>query len=219
MIFYFSGTGNSLYVARKIAERTGDQVCSMSEDAPDRPIGGKDEKVGFVFPSYYGNLPRVVQGFIRKLNIRPETYTFGVVTMGAVGLGSVTMLEKALAEKKLTLKYGCGIRMPANYIANYNPMFFGRTAKSGAKIRKIADDIQSEKALVKRGRLISARLYQKIEELDRDFFADDRCSGWSGFASRSTRRHCCSGHGVNRTSSPHSLSSRRRTCPSPYDPG
>ena len=177
MIFYFSGTGNSLYVAQKIAEISGDQVCSMAEYKPDHQIGGKNEKIGFVFPSYYGNLPRIVQNFISKLSIRPDTYIFGVVTMGGAGLGSITMLEKALAEKGMVLKYGCGIRMPANYIVNYNPMFFGRTEKSGEKIRKIADDIQSEKILVKKGRIISAHLYKKIEELDRSFFAESQCSG------------------------------------------
>ena len=97
--------------------------------------------------------------------------------MGGAGLGSITMLEKTLAEKRTALKYGCGIRMPANYIVNYNPMFFGRTAKSGKKIRKIAEDIQSEKILVIKGRIISDHLYKKIEELDRNFFAESQCSG------------------------------------------
>ena len=73
MVFYFSGSGNSLYVAQKIAGILGDQVCSMAEAEPDHQIGGKDEKIGFVFPSYYGNLPRIVQSFISKLDIRSDT--------------------------------------------------------------------------------------------------------------------------------------------------
>lgn len=31
MIFYFSATGNSKYVAERIADATGDQICSISD--------------------------------------------------------------------------------------------------------------------------------------------------------------------------------------------
>jgi ferredoxin len=111
------------------------------------------------------------------LNIRPETYIYGVATMGGAGMGSIAMLEKALAEKSLMLKYGCGILMPANYIVKYNPMFLGRTAKSGKKIQKIVDDIQSGKTLVKKGRFTSSYLFNNIEELDKGFYSESHCTG------------------------------------------
>jgi ferredoxin len=178
VIFYFTGTGNSVYVAKKLAEKLDEpEVCSMAEYSPDRQIGGKNQRIGFVFPSYYGNLPRIVQKFIDSLEIHPDTYIFGVVTMGGMGTGSITMLEKALAKKTLTLKYGCGILMPANYIINYNPMFIGRTAKSGKKIQRIADEIQSGKISVKKNNIIADKLYKNIEELDKDFYAESQCAG------------------------------------------
>ena len=180
MIFYFTGTGNSLYVAQKLAEKLGEQVYSMADykqDNLDIKIGGKGVVIGFVFPSYYGNLPRIVRDFISKLNICPDTYIFGVVTKGGAGSGSITMLEKALAEKNLKLKYGCVIPMPANYIVNYNPMFFGRTAKSGKKIQQIADALKSRKTFVRKSGIISDKLYKNIEELDKAFFAESQCSG------------------------------------------
>ncbi len=177
MIFYFSGTGNSLYVAQQIADILGEQIYSMAAYKPDAQIGGKDERIGFVFPSYYGNLPRIVRHVIGKLDIHPDSYLFGVVTKGGAGSGSITMLERALAEKNLQLQYGTSIPMPANYIVNYNPMLFGRTAKAGKIIQKIASEIQSAKTLVKKGRFISSHLYENIEELDKAFFAEDQCVG------------------------------------------
>ena len=178
MIFYFTGTGNSLFVAQKLADKLGDTgVFSMADNKPDEQIGGKAEKVGFVFPSYYGNLPRIVRDFISGLNIRPDTYTWGIVTMGGMGQGSISALQKALSEKGLALKYGRGILMPANYIIKYNPMFFGRTAKSVKKIQKIADDIRSEKIMLKKNRVTSNNLYENIEELDKAFFVESVCSG------------------------------------------
>lgn len=180
MIFYFSGTGNSLYVAQQLAGLLGEGVYSMAEPPPDAPVGGKGERIGFVFPSYYGNLPRIVRRFIAALDIRPETYVFGVVTMGGGGLGSITMLERALAQKHGKLQYGCGILMPANYIVKYNPMFFGRTAQSGPKIRGIAEDIRAGERHVRKGWLTSAMLYRNIEKLDSKFFAEDKCTGCGG---------------------------------------
>jgi len=178
MIFYFTGTGNSLYVAKKLAEKLGEgEVHSMAAYKPEGQVGGADEKIGFVFPSYYGNLPRIVKKFVGSLDIRPGTYIFTVVTAGGAGGGSVAMTEKALAEKSLTLNYGRGILMPANYIAKYNPMFLGRSAKADKKIQRIADEISSKKTLVKKNSITSNNLYSNIEELDRDFFAENHCTG------------------------------------------
>jgi ferredoxin len=67
--------------------------------------------------------------------------------------------------------------MPANYILKYNPMFFGRMAKSGKKIQQIADDIQAGKAKVKKNNVIANTLYKNIEELDKDFYAESGCNG------------------------------------------
>jgi len=178
MIFYFTGTGNSLYVAQKLAEKLNETaVYSMAEYEPNNQVGSEHEKIGFVFPSYYGNLPRIVKDFVSKISIHPDTYLFAIVTMGGAGSGSITMLEKALGEKGLALKYGRGILMPANYIINYNPMFFGRTAKASKKIQQIADDILSKRVFVKKGGIIANNLYQNIEVLDKDFFAEGHCSG------------------------------------------
>ena len=178
MIFYFSGTGNSLYVAQKLANKLSEnEVFSMADSKPDKQIGGKADKVGFVFPSYYGNLPRIVREFVSCLNIHPDTYVWGVVTMGGVGQGSISALQKVLDDKGLALKYGRGITMPANYIVNYNPMFFGRTAKSDKKIQRIADEIKSETILLKKNSITSNNLYENIEALDKAFFAESECSG------------------------------------------
>ena len=53
MIFYFSGTGNSEYVARRIAAATGDVVSSIAECVARRRFdfdASKERRVGFVFP-------------------------------------------------------------------------------------------------------------------------------------------------------------------------
>lgn len=54
MIFYFSGTGNSAWVARQLAEGQNEELLSIAMEI-DRNKAYKlkeGEKVGFVFPVY-----------------------------------------------------------------------------------------------------------------------------------------------------------------------
>jgi ferredoxin len=184
-IYWFSGTGNSLYAAKKLSETMGFGLAAVRSGVPSGSVGGEGRKFGFVFPSYYGDLPRIVRSFIEKLEILPETDLFAVVTMGAFGQGSLKAAEKALAEKGLTLRYGVGLRMPANYIIKYNPALFG--AKSArrierkldgidGKILKIAGEIADGKRAVERNSMTMKTLYADIPSLDAAFFATEKCS-------------------------------------------
>jgi flavodoxin len=70
IIFCFSGTGNSLAVARDIAERLGDTKIILIADAmKEEHIDLPYERVGFVCPAYYGgSLPPIIGRFVAKLD-------------------------------------------------------------------------------------------------------------------------------------------------------
>lgn len=51
MIFYFSGTGNSLHVAQELAVTLDDTLYNMTSSEP-LPLLTNGESVGFVFPIY-----------------------------------------------------------------------------------------------------------------------------------------------------------------------
>ena len=179
LIYWFSGTGNSLYAAKKLSAALGDiTLVQITDEPPTGPVGGEGETVGFVFPSYYGNLPRIVRNFISGLNINSGTYIFSVVTMGVpFGRGSIAALEKVLAEKEMKLSYGRGILMPANYIIKYNPMFIGRVAKADRHIKRIVDEIKAKKPVIKKNSMISDSLYKDIKSLDKNFTVSEKCKG------------------------------------------
>ena len=184
-IFYFSGTGNSLYVARKAAEWLGDcSVHSVAAFQAGGQIGGADERVGFVFPSYYGNLPRILLRFIEGLDISADTCLFGIITMGApmgFGNGAAVALQKALTQKGLTLRYCNGITMPRNYVLKYNPLSPESAKKFNARadkrIKKIAEEIKSGKAVIHKSSISADNLYKDIEALDESFLAEGHCTG------------------------------------------
>ena len=180
-IYWFSGTGNSLYAAKCIAAELGDvPIYPMHAGAPDEAVGGEGEKVGFVFPSYYGNLPRAVRAFVEKLVVKPETYLFAVVTMGGVGQGSVSALKSVLKKKNLRLDYGRGIHMPPNYLLSYNPADpskkEGTLDKAAERIRRAAAEIAADTHSVKAFKFTANNLNKNIESLDAEFCAEDACT-------------------------------------------
>lgn len=60
MIFYFSGTGNSRYVAEHIAVHTGDRALDICGLNPGGSITAETaDSIGFVFPVYSWGVPRL----------------------------------------------------------------------------------------------------------------------------------------------------------------
>ena len=180
-IFWFSGTGNSLYAAKRLSSELGNiPLVQITDDPPTSAVGGEGEKIGFVFPSYYGDMPRAVRAFVEKLDIKSGTYIFCVVTMGAVGQGSVGALNKVLKSKNIRLNYGRGILMPANYVIMYNPADSikseSKMNKIDKKIDSIAAAISSQKQSVRTIPITAKNLYKNIESLDAEFKISGSCS-------------------------------------------
>ena len=181
-IYWFSGTGNSLYAAKRLsAEMGGYPLVQITDDAPSDAVGGTGMKIGFVFPSYYGNLPRAVKAFVERLEIKPDTYIFAVVTMGAVGQGSVGAIDKALKAKGLKLNYGRGVLMPANYVISYNPADGDKKAKmldkADERLRVFAREIAARLQSVKTLPVTANNLFKDIEKLDAAFTVSGECTG------------------------------------------
>ena len=68
MIFYFSGTGNSRFIAKRIQEKTGDEMYSLNEAIKQKKIfsGKTPETAVFVVPAYAWRIPEIVETWIRK---------------------------------------------------------------------------------------------------------------------------------------------------------
>ena len=87
MIFYFSGTGNSEYVARRIAAATGDGASSIAECVAHRRFdfdASKERRVGFVFPVHFWGLPAIVVEFLEALTLADAgcCFVYTVATYG-----------------------------------------------------------------------------------------------------------------------------------------
>ena len=122
MILYFSGTGNSRYVAKKLAEMTGHGLASLNEKIKQkdtRPLPA-DEGLVFVVPTYAWRLPRVVERWILAMEFPNAGPVWFVMTCGDE-IGNAGKYNQLLcAEKDFSYMGTAQIVMPENYIAMFD---------------------------------------------------------------------------------------------------
>ena len=119
LIFCFSGTGNSLKAAKDIASILGDTEIVFMKNA--YALIGQYDRIGFVFPSYAGGVPKVVLKYVKSLDIKADSadYVFSIVTCGGADRNTLPMLRGTLSKKGVSLKYGKALVTVGNYIAMY----------------------------------------------------------------------------------------------------
>lgn len=130
MIFYFSGTGNSKWVAKTLALETGDTLVSIPEviNSDCSFTLEKDEHVGFIFPIHGWRVPNIVKEFLTKLTIKTlgedtshvKHYCFCLVTAGdSIGKAMERFqqqLKNVAVGDALSLKAVCSLIMPESYV-------------------------------------------------------------------------------------------------------
>jgi len=99
-IYYFSGTGNSLYVAKELQKLIPETnlipiVSLLNKDV----IETNAETTGFVFPIYYMAIPTPVKNFIKKLDLKSTKYIFAITTRLGTPHSAFTDIDKILKKK------------------------------------------------------------------------------------------------------------------------
>ena len=121
-IYYFSGTGNSLWSARKIAETIGGECALVNigvEAWKDKPMVQADAVV-LVFPSYAFGLPLAVRHFAKNAVFKTP-YLAAFVTYGSTPGGTLAALGRILKRKNIGRVFIGRIPAVENYIAIFGP--------------------------------------------------------------------------------------------------
>ncbi|MDD5722538.1 MAG: EFR1 family ferrodoxin [Syntrophales bacterium] len=188
-IFYWTGTGNSLWVARRIGDELGGASLFPVAKSKGKNQSVDSEVVGLVFPVYIWGVPAPVIRFVNTLNgLQPE-YIFAIAVNGGQVSNTLIQLKKVMASSGLSLSAGFEIRMPSNYIPWGGP---GPREKqrelftlAGEKISRIAAGIREKVPMaVEKGplwqRIIFTALYNlsfsRVPAMDKKFWVDDRCN-------------------------------------------
>ena len=139
MILYFSATGNSLHVAKKIA-LPGEKLISITEAERKNQykLTVNDERLGIIFPTYDFTMPNIVSGYLDKLELSfdKKPYLFYVGTYGTTTGAASSMANDLLKKKGLAFDAFFDIRMPDTW----TPMFDLSDPKKVKQINEHADN-------------------------------------------------------------------------------
>ena len=113
--FYFTATGNSLYVAKRI----GGELHSIPHMIKAGKYTFEDEAIGFAFPCYSLGVPRMVAEFILESKLKAE-YFFAVMTYGNMAAGGLKQMEEIGAKANIRFNYVNEILMIDNYLPVFN---------------------------------------------------------------------------------------------------
>jgi len=110
-LYYFSGTGNSFYVAKELHKRIPDAslipiVSLLHQDV----IQTHGQSVGIVFPVHALTIPIAVKRFLKKTDMKSAEYVFAVATRLGIIFSSFHRMEKLLKRKNK--------RLDAHFILN-----------------------------------------------------------------------------------------------------
>jgi len=121
MICYFSGTGNTKWVASQVAEATGERMVSIADELRAGTLDyklGEDERLGFCFPTHGWQPPHIVRDFIRRatFHIPATAYCWALTTCGDNMGEAMTILNRELARKGLQAETQFSVVMPETYV-------------------------------------------------------------------------------------------------------
>lgn len=189
IVYYYTGTGNSLWTSRLVADHLGDTklfpMALMNGDAL-----AEAEAVGLVFPVHMWGVPGLVLNFLEKLTASPDKYYFAFAVNAGQVSRTLIQLQNHMTSLGLVLSLGFDIVLPSNYIPWGGPgpaeKLAGLYQAAEEKIKKVVPRIaQKQTAPVERGplwqRIAFTAVYKltlnMIPKMDGDFWVDEKCNG------------------------------------------
>lgn len=191
MILWFSGNGNSRFVAEWLAENLGEEQKPMLDC---RTLDHEEKRIVWVFPVYSWGIPPVVLSRLRNMELPPESEHYLVLTCG----DDIGYVDRQWRRELMRRDDGCKVRssfsviMPNTYVLlpgmdTDNPEVEEAKINAAAKrLRFICKAIRSGAAIeadVTRGAMpwikskILYPLFVAALMSPKPFHSDDRCVG------------------------------------------
>ena len=121
-IYYFSGTGNTFWSAKKIAEIIGGgtELVNIGAEAEKDEIIMEADAVVLLFPAYAYGPPLIVRRFLKRAVIKTP-YFAAFVTYGTSPGGALASICRTVRRKEIKAFYFGRIAAVENYIAIFGP--------------------------------------------------------------------------------------------------
>jgi hypothetical protein len=115
-IFCYTGTGNSLFVARRLADEFGDGELISLADLRTGNTEISAGTIGFVFPVHVWGVPSPVVGFAKVVKASRPEHVFAVAVHAGQVSATLLQLKRILGRRGIVMAAGFEVQMPLNYI-------------------------------------------------------------------------------------------------------
>lgn len=115
MVFYFTGTGNSLYVAKQLEENP----ISIPQVIHQANLEFSADSIGIVAPAYGHEVPPMVQDFLKKAVFHTD-YFYMILTYGNRHGGAAELAKQLCENCGITVNYINVLMMVDNWLPNFD---------------------------------------------------------------------------------------------------
>ena len=122
MIIYFSGTGNSEYVAKRIGKELPDEVVNLFEKIRSQDYSGLSSDTPWIVvaPTYAWRIPRILHEWLKQTDLNGSKEIYFVMTCDGSNGNAGLYLEKLCQAKGMHYRGCISVNMPENYIALFH---------------------------------------------------------------------------------------------------
>lgn len=115
MVFYFTGTGNSLYIAKQIEE----EPISIPQVIKKDKLDFSDDSIGIVCPVYGHEVPPMVKDFMKKAEFHTD-YFYMILTYGNRHGGAAELARNLCLECGIEPDYINVVLMVDNWLPSFD---------------------------------------------------------------------------------------------------
>lgn len=192
MVFYFTGTGNSLWAAQALAQE-GEQIVSVMDAVRQKRFSytlGENEALGFVFPVFFYTVSDPILELVRNLKVENASYVYAVIPCGASIGPAGGFLKSELKKRGLELQRVDPLVVPDGALIFYD---IDTPEKMALQLEKSAEELKSIRGAIQRrepNRITGSAALGKtglaayhLSMRTKKFRADDKCVGCGKCAS------------------------------------
>lgn len=195
-IFYFSATGNSLSLARNLAnELINCELVPIAKAITKESIVVSTPRIGIVFPVFAWGMPRIVEEFVNKLTFIGKPYIFAIATCVAIQGNSLKDLRKAFRQKGADLNAGFAVKSGRSSLMRLNSLdkIIIKLDRNRLRLRPAEDRLPMITAKIEKlgvhrpetsslaanifGSIFHGLALKTFRSIDHSFFVEDSCSG------------------------------------------
>ncbi|MCR5607687.1 MAG: EFR1 family ferrodoxin [Lachnospiraceae bacterium] len=120
MVYYFTGTGNSKFIAEAFAERLETETVCLNDYIKKKEVlvVENDRRIVFVAPIYAWRYPVIVENLIKNALYKDNNHVYFIGTMQSQTGNCAKYCQRLCKEAGLEFRGFSGIPMPNNYIVS-----------------------------------------------------------------------------------------------------